>query len=477
MNKTAKNSIIYLSGTIVMGLLGFVNTMLLTRILSQQVYAMYGLLTTFVTAADMFVAFGYDQSYMRFYYSHDRSPKGFLWECLKVPLGLFALFALVLLEPGQHLVRYVFEDKLSLIAVLALVAQILFSSAHRFTQLTARMGEFAGNYVFSNILSKSGFIGLLLVVWLIHKSVAFEWVVVSFAIMAALSTAVNLVVFRKIGARRNPEGKSVTNKELFRYGFPYMLNNVIVLLIPVLEKIIIRDLAGWEVLSIFTAASVFQTVVSMVNLTLSNIWNPIVYKNCENESAFKPILHMFGMVGTMILVLGTAACILLRRWLVLLLDEKYFTVYIIAPVILLAACLNILSTIYSVGINIKKKTIHFVIAPVLQIVTSVTLCYLLIPAMGLTGVGIAVLCSLGISHGYRIFVGLKLYNTGVAETKTVLLCAAAIAAAVCSLFFVSLQADILISILLIVCACFVVNKEIMPIAKSVKALLKTNKQK
>ena len=471
MNKTAKNSIIYLSGTIVMGLLGFVNTMLLTRILSQQVYAMYGLLTTFVTAADMFVAFGYDQSYMRFYYSHDRSPRGFLWECLKVPLVLFGVLALVLLEPGQHLVRYVFEDKLPLIALLGLVAQILFSSAHRFTQLTARMGEFAGNYVFSNILSKSGFIGLLLVVWLIHKSVAFEWVVLSFAVMAALSTAVNLVVLRKIGAHRNPEGKSVNNKELFRYGFPYMLNNVIVLLIPVLEKVIIRDLAGWEVLSIFTAASIFQTVVTLLNNTLINIWNPIVYKHCEDEATLKPILHTFGLAGTTILALGTAACILLRRWLVLLLDEKYFSVYIIAPVILLASCFNILSTIYSVGINIRKKTVHLVIAPIIQIAISVVLCYLLIPSMGLIGVGIAILCSIGVARGYRILVGLHYYNTGRLELKALLTCIFCTAAAVASMFLTSLTSDVAISVALLAVSCIVMNKELISTARTVRALV------
>ena len=111
-----------------MGVLGLVNTMLLTRMLSQQVYAMYGLLTTFITAADMFVAFGYDQAYMRFYYSHDRSSLGFLCECTKVPAVIFVGIAIALLEPGQHLVRYVFEDKLALAVVFGIVGQVFFSS-------------------------------------------------------------------------------------------------------------------------------------------------------------------------------------------------------------------------------------------------------------------------------------------------------------------------------------------------------------
>ena len=460
-----------------MALLGFANTMLLTRLLSQQVYAMYGLMVTFVTAADMFVALGYDQAYMRFYYTHDRKPIGFLWECLKVPLVVFTVFAIVLLEPGQHLITYIFEDRLGFAVVLGVLGQVFFSSIHRFTQLTARMGECAVNYVLSNIVSKSGFIVILLLLSLVVQDIAFGWVVTSFVIMSAASSAINLVVFRKVGKKQNSEGRPITNKEMLQYGFPYMINNVIVLLIPVLEKVIIRDLAGWEVLSIFTAASVFQTVVGMVTMTLNNIWNPVVYKNCENEAVFKSILHTFGMVGAMIMSLGTAACILLRRWLVLLLDAKYFSVYMIAPVILLAACFNILCAIYSVGINIRKKTVHFVVAPILQIIASVALCYLLIPSLGLIGVGIAVLVSIGISRFYQIIMGLHSYNTGCVEVKTFLLCGLCVVAAVTSMFFTTLKDDLILSLLLLAASFVIMNRDILVIIRSVLAVVKTSNKK
>lgn len=476
MNKTVKSSLIYLSGTIAMGLLGFLSTMLLTRMVSQQVYAMYGLLTTFVTVADMFVAFGYDQSYMRFYYKHNRSPLGFLWECVKVPLIIFCLFAVVLLEPGQHLIRYIFEDKLGFYVILGITGQIFFSSISRFSQLTARMSEHAGNYVISGLIGRSGFIVLLAVFVWVLGDVSFGLVVLSNVIMAIVSVGVTGLVFRKIGNKKNPEGVPVTNGELVKYGFPYMLNSVIVLLVPMLEKVIIRDLAGWEVLSIYTAASIFQTVVLLLVNTLNNIWNPMVYQNCDDEEKFKPILHTFGLVGAIVMVLGTAACILLRRWLVLLLDAKYYTVYIIAPVILLSACFNILSVIYAVGINISKKTIHFVIAPILQIIVSLLLCYLLIPGMGLSGVALAVLSSIGIAHFYRIFVGLRLYGTGVSEIKTFLLCGVCVAGAVSSLFLTDLMTDVLLSVGLLIAMVVIINKDIVPVARSVIALVKPNKK-
>ncbi len=468
---------IYFTGTVIMGVLGLANTTLLTRFLSQQVYAMYGLLTTFVTTADMFIALGYDKAYVRFYYNHDRTPLGFLWQCLKVPAIIFGAFALLWLEPGQHLVQYIFGDRLAWLVVLAILGEVLVSSINRFTHSTVRMAEYAGNFVVSNIVAKSGFLVFLLVLSPFVEEITFGFVVLSFVIAIVISLGISLLVFRKLGSSRNPTGQSVTNKELFHYGFPYMLNNVIVLIIPMLEKIIIRDLAGWELLSVFTTASTFQTVVLMLVATLNNIWNPIVYKHCDNEAAFKPVLHTFGTLGILVTTLGMSACILLRRWLVLLLDAKYFTVYTIVPAAVMASCFTILSVIYEVGVNIQKKTKYFVIGPLLQIAASVALCYLLIPKMGLIGIGLAVLISVGINRLFSIVMGLHYYNTGVSEAKTFVLCAACVAAAVISMFWTSLVGDVIVSVALLATMVIVLNKEIAPVVKYALSLVRSTRKK
>ncbi len=477
MNKTAKNTIIYFVGTVIMGALGFLNTIILTRFLSQQVYAMYGLLNTMITAVNMFLAFGYDSAYMRFYYNHGYSQTKFLLKCLKVPLILFVLFGIVVLEPSHTFLLYIFEENISIIAMFALIGYVLFSSMHRFSQLTARMEEFAGNYVTSEIVAKSGFIVLLLVVYALTKEVTFEWVVISFMITAALSVVINLYIFPKIRNKCTPSTTKISNKELVSYGFPYMINNVVVMIVPVVEKLIIRDLTSWEVLSIYTAASIFQTVVLLLTNTLTNIWNPIVFKFCDDEKKFKPILHAFGVTATIIVTLGTAACILLRRWLVLLLDENYSSVYIIAPAILLSSCYHIVAIIYSVGINIRKKTTYLVISPLIQGVVSVLLCYALVPSMGLIGVGIAVLISTGISRFYRIVTGLKLYNSGKSEIKSFVLCLLSTTGAVASLFFTSLLTDVLIFATLCVLTLVIINKDIAPIIKLIFEMVKSERKK
>lgn len=475
MNKTVKNSAIYLTGTIVMAVLGFLNTILLTRVLSQQVYAMYGLLTTFVSTAGMFIAFGYDSSYMRFYYNNGYSQKKFLLISLKVPAIVFLIFLVLVIEPTRTFITYIMGEKLSYFSIAFLLLYVLFHTAHRFTQLTARMEEKALNYVSSNIVSKSGFIVIVFLIYFIIKDVSFDWVVISFFVSSLAGFLINLiVVLKNINKVSNSEEK-ITEKELLSYGFPSMMNNVIILVVPLIEKIIIRDLAGWEVLGIYTAAAVFQTVMLLVANTITNIWNPIVFKHCDNEEKFKPIMHNFGLVSTIVITLCMAGCVLLRRWLVLLLDESYYSIYIIAPTILYGACLHIVSLIYSVGINIKKKTSYLVLIPVTQLVLSVIFCYLLIPKMGLVGVAIATFISISVSKIFKMALGIHFYDSGVSEWKAGALCAFGMAASLISLFFTSFLSDAILSVALVVVILAVVNKELVGILKTMPAILKGRK--
>ena len=156
--------------------------------------------------------------------------------------------------------------------------------------------------------------------------------------------------------------------------------------------------------------------------------------------------------------------------------NKYFEVYIIAPGILYGACFNIVTTIYSVGINVKKKTVHMIIAPAIQVISSLALCFALIPKLGLVGIGISSLVSVVLSRLYRIVMGVNSYSTGVSEWKSYSLCAVCVLMAFVSMFFTSFIADVIICSLLIALTFLIVNAEIVKLCKDFFSLLKKNKE-
>lgn len=476
MNKTAQNTVIYFVGTVLMAVIGLVNTMLLTRVLTEEAYVLYGFLHNFATTAVMFLCFGFDSSYSRFYYKHNQTQQRFLWRVLLIPCGLFLVLTLAIIEPHQWVVQQIFGEKLSLWAMILVIAYLLVSLVHRFTQLTARMEERAVNYVASNFIGRFGFVALVFAVFLMaREKVDFHWVLLSSLVGACLATFLNLWILFTMKAAANEAGEFISHRAMIAYGLPNMLNNVLVAAVPLIEKIVIRkvlgDDASLSILGVYTAAAVFQTVVSMVTLTVSNVWNPLVFKHCENKKVFKPILHDFGMAISCVAIVGFALCLLLRRWLVLLLDAAYFDAYILAPTICFCACYSILTIVYGAGISITKKTMHHVIEPVAQLLISTGLCYWLLPILGLTGVGVAMLASMMISRTYKIIVGLHLYNTGVSEHKMWVLVSLCTAVAFSSLFFTSFLADAVMSALLIAAMLLVLNKDLLAVIQTAKTWL------
>lgn len=471
MNKIAKNTILYLIGTITIAVFGFLNTMLLTRVLTPHVYALYGLFISFASVAVMLISLGFDASYMRFYYIVNLKRRKFLFKSIYVPMFAFAIFLILLLEPKHILINKIFKESLTVYCIMFIAMYILLQVIQRFTKLSARMEEKAGNYVLSNIVDKVGSVFLIFILALSTCGIEFEYIVFIFTVTSFVALVINvpIVMAYQQGIQGN---ENITQKELLFYGFPTCINSTIVLLIPVIERIIIRDLAGWKVLSIYTAAAIFQTVVSIISLMIDNIWNPIVYKKYSEENFFKPLMHNFSLIIITFLILCLAGVILMRRWLVLILDKNYIDVMILAPTIFFASCLLPISSVLGVGINIQKKTIHYIISPMLQLIISVALCYMFIPKFGLLGIGLAVLVSAFISRCYRILIGLKYYPTDRYEIKCFALIIVGMIFSANSMLNTNISSDIFACIVIVMLTVCIINKEAKSLVDFTRRILR-----
>ena len=118
-----------------------------------------------------------------------------------------------------------------------------------------------------------------------------------------------------------------------------------------------------------------------------------------------------------------------------------------------------------------------VLGPILQIVVSVTLAYILIPKLGLIGIGLAVLISVAINRLFSIIMGLYFYDTGVPEIKMFMLCALCVGAAVISLFWTSLIGDVVVSVSLLAALVLIFNKDMVSVVKYLMDLLKPTRKK
>ena len=354
--KLIGNTAWYFVGTVISAILGFISSPILTRVLSTEVYAQYGMITSFTTLVATFVYLGQDEAFMRYFDRRKEPFWSFFWRCIRLPLVLCIIILFLLLEPNHIVLSWVFACDIQNKIAILIAAYISMLVLQRFLMLTARMEERAANYSVSNIATKVMFFAALYVFYFMGQVIALSELVLALMVGVLCALAINLVVVVKVKHGANPEGEDITSKELFSFGVPFAISSTMFWVVPLLEKIIIRDLTNWTVLAIYTSAAIFVTAMGLIKTTVNSIWVPYVYKNYTNETEFKKIFRQVGVSLCWLCLMILAGLIVVRRWVVFIFDSAYYDSMLIAPALVCGACFDLLTCIYSIGINIKKKT-------------------------------------------------------------------------------------------------------------------------
>ena len=469
-NKTLKNTLWYFGGTIVTAFFGLISSPLLTRILSTEVYAQYGMVISFTAMMSTFIYLGQDEAFMRFFNNRKDSYFSFLWKCVKLPLIVCGIVLALLMEPTHTIIGFVFDQNIGNITIIIIGVYVFLLVVHRFLMLTARMEEKASNYAVSNIITKGGFLAAVISIYSMNARVCLNDTIVSLIIGVLIAMLLNSIVITKSIHKDNPDGKEVDAKEMLRFGIPFAFSSTMYLIVPLVEKIVIREKTDWTTLAIYTAAAIFITVMSMIKQTTNSIWVPFVYKEYGNENSFKKVFHDIGVSLSWFSTFILSFTVLTRRWLVMIFSSEYYDTRLIAPALMCGACFDLLSCVYAIGINIKKKTQYHILVPVIQLFVSISLLNLLLPALGIRATGIAYMFSIACSRGYQISVGLKLYGTDRNYTGLMLMMVLYLSVGILSCIFDTIAFDVLCASLMIIVATLIARKELLSIGKAIVSI-------
>ena len=450
--KLIGNTAWYFVGTVISAILGFISSPILTRVLSTEVYAQYGMITSFTTLVATFVYLGQDEAFMRYFDRRKEPFWSFFWRCIRLPLVLCIIILFLLLEPNHIVLSWVFACDIQNKIAILIAAYISMLVLQRFLMLTARMEERAANYSVSNIATKVMFFAALYVFYFMGQVIALSELVLALMVGVLCALAINLVVVVKVKHGANPEGEDITSKELFSFGVPFAISSTMFWVVPLLEKIIIRDLTNWTVLAIYTSAAIFVTAMGLIKTTVNSIWVPYVYKNYTNETEFKKIFRQVGVSLCWLCLMILAGLIVVRRWVVFIFDSAYYDSMLIAPALVCGACFDLLTCIYSIGINIKKKTQFHIIVPFVQLAISMATLYI--------ATGISYLLSIAISRIVQMAIALHYYGIEGGYGKLAIMLGIYIAVGTLSCFVSSIQFDILCGLFLIVFGTVIAGKDL-----------------
>lgn len=170
--KLIGNTAWYFVGTVISAILGFISSPILTRVLSTEVYAQYGMITSFTTLVATFVYLGQDEAFMRYFDRRKEPFWSFFWRCIRLPLVLCIIILFLLLEPNHIVLSWVFACDIQNKIAILIAAYISMLVLQRFLMLTARMEERAANYSVSNIATKVMFFAALYVFYFMGQVIA-----------------------------------------------------------------------------------------------------------------------------------------------------------------------------------------------------------------------------------------------------------------------------------------------------------------
>lgn len=394
---TVKVSTAYTVCSILQKCLSFITLPLFTRLLTTEEYGQYtiysswsGILMIFLT---LNLAYGSFQTAM-IKYENKRSE--YIASIQGISLFLSFLF-LSLYLPFRNYWNVLFE--LPTFLVLLMVSEIIFSNS---TNLWMGKKRFEFKYksvvivtLFSSILSPM----LAYILVSLFKAKGYARIVG----YALVNIFVGLVIF----VSNNKKGKTLYNKEFWRYAFKFNVPLLVYYISQVIfnqsDRIMISHLVGTGEAAMYGVAYNLAMILTFVVNAINNSYVPWVYEKIRDDSG-----EDNKKISTMLVVL-LSLMILCVIWyapeiIMIMAGPKYSaSIYVVAPVSMSLLLLFYSQFFINVEFYYEEKKM-LVYSSVGSAIVNIILNYLLIPKFGFIVAGYTTLIS------YIIFAFSNLYS-------------------------------------------------------------------
>ena len=391
-NKSGKTNILggfieFFYGNVVVLLLGFISLPLMTRILETDEYGRSSMFLTVVSIIYIFAILGLDQSYIRYYYGENVDPRKLFAQCLKAPLALIIALSAIYFLFSDFFNGLLFE-RTGRDVTLLVIGYTLTSVFERFLFLEIRMQQKGKLYSNLNILSKVLYILFAL---LFAHILGDDFRVGLYAPTLPLVTVTLILLIAYIARGKGYVCRehTVTEKELLRYGIPFVPMLLMEWLLSSMDKWSIRFLNDFSETGIYSSAMQIMTILLTLKITYVAFWSPVAMKKYEqeDESVVKPFFADVFQKVQFLCMMAAFGITAFRSIIVLILGQKYREASRIIPFLSLMPVLSILFEMTGQGIKFKKMPKYFNYASLVAIIVNLTGNLLLVPEY--KGVGAA----------------------------------------------------------------------------------------
>lgn len=383
-----KGFIEFFYGNAVVLLLGVVSLPLMTRVLATEEFGRASIFSSVVSIIYIFAILGLDQSYIRFYYAENVDRRKLFGQCLKPPLVLILVLTGIYFIFSGFFNNLLFE-KGGLDVTLLVVGYCITSVFERFLFLDIRMDQRGKLYSNLNILSKVLYI---VIACLFAYILGDDFRVGLYALTLPLVIVTGGLLIRFIISGRKAENHphGVTQKELIRYGLPFVPMLLMEWLLSSMDLWSIRIFNDFSETGVYSSAMRIMTILLTFKITYVAFWSPIAMEKYEKEDE-ETVKAFFADMFQKVQFLCILAAFMLtaaRGIIVLILGKDYRAANRVIPFLSLMPILSILFEMTGQGIKFKKKPVYFNYASIAAIICNLVGNTLLVPR--LCGVGAAI---------------------------------------------------------------------------------------
>ena len=435
---TFKGFLSYFYGNFIVLLLGFVQTPLLTRILSTDEYGRTGMFETAVTVIYIFAILGLDQSYIRFYYEPDTDRGALLRRCLTPALIIVTGLSLIYILFSDIANAFLFGSGSADVVALVIIYTFI-SVFERFFFLDVRMQQNGKLYSNINIIEKVLSILTIIVAFYIIGN---DFRVGLYALVVPWGTTTAFLIIRYFFLNASGKTEKIAKngqkipsyRDLISYGAPFITVLLMEWALSSCDKIALRSFADFDELGIYNSAMKIIVLLITFKNTFIAYWSPVAMERFEsgageeNTSFFRRAYEMV----VFLCISGAALLILFRKVIVLLLGPSYRSAESIIPFLTLMPIFAMMFEITNQSIKFAKKGKYLNIASLVAIAVNIGGNTLLVPAFGglgaaiTTGISYIVYFAIGSYYAEKcIRVGYNYKKTAIYAALIVLYCAEA----------------------------------------------------
>jgi len=392
-------------------ILGVLTTMITTRLLPPDAFGKASMFDLFLQVGLIFVIFGTDQSFTRFFYEEDKNKRGaLLYNTLRLPFITLIIIIIIILLLYKPLTNFLFGTENMIFAILlavGLAAQLIF----RYGQLVIRMQQKGNLYSLIQVFNRVFNLSFILLLFYIIGD-RFEVLIYSKVITLALLIIVVIIIGKDFWSFKNLKVTDTkhSQNEIIKFGLPFVLTLFITWLFESFDKIALRQWSDFDELGMYSAAMRLVALVIVLKDSFRTFWTPVSYEKFEENPEDKNFFRNITTIITFVMFLVAIISIMAKDLIVMLLGADYKEAALLMPFLVFIPLFYTISETTVIGINFMKKTKWHILIAVTACLVNIIGNWILVPEYGALGASISTAFAYTVFFTTRTVISQKYYQ-------------------------------------------------------------------